>query len=70
MQPHYFEQDAADIDDHQLRMAKMQGYVPQTYLLNGATVMDEITKGRNPCWGCEGPREKCHGKPKSADTGY
>jgi hypothetical protein len=64
MKPHYFEQPAADPDDMLLGMARMQGYVPQTCLLGGPVVMAEINAGRNPCWGCNGPREKCHGKPK------
>lgn len=64
MKPHYFTQDAADSDDFKLGMAKMQGYVPKTCLLNGETVMSEVALGRNPCWGCEGPREQCKGKPK------
>ena len=64
MKPHYFEQDEADADDMQLGMAKMQGYVPQGCLLGGVVVMDEVNNGRNPCWGCEGPRDKCSGKPK------
>lgn len=67
MKLHYFNQDEADADDHQLGMAKMQGYVPKTCLFSGAIVMDEINGNRNPCWGCEGPREKCHGKPKQLD---
>ena len=65
MKPHYFEQTEADTDDMLLGMAKMQGYVPKTCLLNGATVMDEIQEGRNPCWGCEGPRDKCGGAEKT-----
>lgn len=64
MKPHYFEQNEADQDDMQLGMAKMQGYVPQDCLLGGMVAMDEINKGNNPCWGCEGPREKCGGKEK------
>lgn len=64
MKPHYFDQPEVDQDDMQLGMAKMQGYVPQTCLLGGAVVMSEVAAGNNPCWGCEGPREKCGGKPK------
>lgn len=64
MKPHYFDQTEADADDMQLGMAKMQGYVPETCLLGGAIVMAEVTDGENPCWGCEGPRNKCKGKPK------
>jgi hypothetical protein len=64
MKPHYFEQDAADSDDTLLAMAKGQGYVPKTCLIGGFVAMSEVQGGRNPCWGCEGPRAKCGGKPK------
>ena len=64
MQPHYFHQAEADADDMQLGMAKRQGYVPCGCLLGGVVVMSEVEQGRNPCWGCEGPRERCGGKPK------
>lgn len=64
MKVHYFEQEKPDEDDMQLGMAKMQGYVPQTCLLGGPTVMAEVKEGRNPCHGCEGPRDKCKGNPK------
>ena len=65
MKLHYFDQDQADADDMLLGMAKMQGYVKPNCLLGGQVVMDEINKGNNPCWGCEGPREKCHGADKN-----
>lgn len=65
MKPHYFEQDEADKDDILLAMAKGQGYVPKTCLLGGTVVMAETSAGRSACAGCNGPREKCHGKPKS-----
>jgi hypothetical protein len=64
MKPHYFQQDSADKDDVSLSMAKGQGYVPMTCLLGGQTVMGLVNAGKNPCHGCEGPREKCGGKPK------
>ena len=64
MKVHYFEQEEADKDDIQLAMAKAQGYVPQACLLGGITVMSEIHETNHPCAGCEGPREKCHGRPK------
>lgn len=64
MAPHYFDNPEADADDHTLGMAKMQGYVPRACLLGGAAVMAEVGAGRSPCWGCEGPRERCGGKPK------
>jgi hypothetical protein len=64
VKPHYFNQDKADDDDMLLGMAKMQNYVPKTCLLGGSVVMAEVDAGVNPCWGCEGPRDKCKGKPK------
>lgn len=64
--PHYFDQPEADVDDRALAMAKMQGYVPKACLLGGLVVMGEVQAGRNPCWGCEGPRERCNGKPKKS----
>lgn len=64
MKLHYFDQEIADEDDINLAMAIGQGYVPKTCLLNGMVVMYEVNKGNNPCWGCNGPREKCKGKPK------
>jgi hypothetical protein len=64
MKAHYFDQDKADADDHKLGMAIMQGYIPQTCLLSGAIVMAAVFAGDSPCWGCNGPRDKCHGKPK------
>ena len=64
MKPHYFDQTEADGDDGLLTMCKMQGYVPHTCLLGGIVVMSETNAGRNACWGCNGPREKCRGKPK------
>lgn len=65
MKPHYFEQAQADADDTQLGMAKIMGYVPKGCLLGGAVAMAEVTAGNSPCWGCNGPREKCGGKPKA-----
>jgi hypothetical protein len=61
---YYFDQDQADADDMMLGTAKAQGYVPQTCLLGGATVFRELGLGLNPCRGCNGPREKCHGQAK------
>lgn len=67
MKPHYFDQEAADMDDPLLGMCKMQGYVPQTCLLGGPTVWSEIKAGCNPCAGCEGPRDRCKGKPRRVE---
>lgn len=60
----YFADEQADPSDMLLGMAKMQGYVPQGCLLGGPVVMDEVRRGNSPCWGCNGPRERCGGKPK------
>jgi hypothetical protein len=64
MKPHYFDQDKPDADDFQLSMAKHQGYVPPKCLLGGVVAMSEVNAGRDPCAGCNGPREKCAGRPK------
>jgi len=61
----YFDRDEAPSSDMLLGMSKMQGYVPDTCLLGGATVWNEVKQGRNPCAGCNGPREKCKGRPKT-----
>lgn len=62
MKTHYFDQTEADKDDMQLGMAKMQGYIPQGCLLGGITVMAEIQTSKDPCAGCNGPRNKCGGR--------
>jgi len=64
MKPHYFEQDEADEDDIQLKMAKGQGYVPKTCLLGGILVMGLIRETKDPCKGCEAPRNKCGGRSR------
>jgi hypothetical protein len=69
VKPHYFEQDKADEDDFMLGMAKAQGYVPKTCLLGGMVVMAETNAGRDACAGCNGPREKCRGRPRSSVKG-
>lgn len=62
MKPHYFEQDKADSDDTMLQLCIKQGYVPKTCLLGGALVFGLVNRGDDPCAGCAGPREKCHGR--------
>ena len=64
MKLHYFEKDKAPSSDINLQMAIGQGYVPSTCLLSGQIVMTEINLGKDPCAGCNGPREKCYGRPK------
>ncbi len=61
--PHYFDGNV-DKDDIQLQMSIRRGYVPSTCLLGGATVWGLVMRGDDPCKGCEGPREKCKGRPR------
>lgn len=61
---HYFDQEKADADDILLEMAIQQGYVPPTCLLGGITVMAATREDLDACLGCNGPREKCKGRPK------
>jgi len=61
---HYFDQEKADDTDIMLKMVINQGYAPNTCLLGGIVVMNEVNKRNDPCAGCEGPREKCHGRNK------
>lgn len=68
MKPHYFDQGQADPDDFMLKACINQGYVPPTCLLNGAIVLAEVNAARVPCAGCEAPREKCHGSPRSLNA--
>ncbi len=63
MKFHYFDQSSPG-PDMRLEMAKMQGYVPSGCLLSGTVVMSEVNAGRDACAGCEGPRERCGGRPK------
>ena len=63
MKLHYFNQETADEGDTLLGMCKLQGYVPETCLLGGATAWSEVQKGRDPCAGCHCNRSKCGGRP-------
>jgi hypothetical protein len=65
--PHYFDRGVPDADDILLEMAKGQGYVPPRCLLGGTVVMHEVNAGRDPCHGCEGPRDKCFGRARTAN---
>jgi hypothetical protein len=65
MKPHYFGQNKPDEDDLLLKMTIDQGYVPTTCLLGGNVVMGLMNDGKDPCKGCNGPREKCGGRRKS-----
>lgn len=61
---HYFDLLTASPLDIQLKMAIGQGYVPATCLIGGSVAMSEVTAGRDPCSGCDGPRDRCRGRPK------
>jgi hypothetical protein len=62
MKIHYFDQKEPDKDDLLLQMAKEQGYVPNTCLLGGQTVMGLVNSGKDPCDGCKCDRSKCCGR--------
>jgi hypothetical protein len=64
MKVHYFNQDSADGDDFVLTVTIMRGYVPNTCLLGGITVMGLVNMGKDPCKGCNCDRTKCKGRPK------
>ena len=66
--PHYFDFEAADPKDRQLRLAKEMNVVPEGCLLNGSLVMGlhytshEDTDETYVCGMCrEGPRDRCGG---------
>jgi hypothetical protein len=63
---HYFDDPQADPNDIWLTLAIQQGYVPDTCLLAGRVVMQEVNQGNDPCAGCAGPRPRCHGRPETA----
>ena len=63
MKSHYFNQEKSDDSDMFLDLARHQGYVPDSCLLNGKIVMANISRGMDPCAGCEGPRDRCLGRP-------
>ena len=50
------------------KMMIEQGSVPPECSLDdkiaGPLIWTEINAGRSPCWGCDGDRSTCHGKPK------
>jgi hypothetical protein len=64
MKPHYFQDEKPDKNDLRLLMAKQQGYVPAGCLLGGFVVVCEISRGKDPCAGCNGPRARCGGRER------
>ncbi len=51
-------------NDGLLRVAKIQGHVPEGCYLHGHLVMFLVQKGETPCAGCNNDRSVCKGKPK------
>lgn len=58
----YFDQDKADPSDRLLNIAIGRGAVPDSCLLGGMIVMQNVAAGCDPCSGCNGPRHKCGGR--------
>lgn len=52
--------------DAMLAEGKRRGIVPQTCLLGGYMVMAAAAMNADPCAQCDGPRERCGGRPKDA----
>ena len=66
MKPHYFEQDQADQDDLLLKQAIYDGVVPYGCLNSGKTVIGLFAfNNTDPCSCCEGPRQRCGGRPNN-----
>lgn len=63
----YFHLRTADNDDVALGDAKTLGYVPPTCLLGGAFVWKHVALNMDPCGSCNGPRDRCKGRPKQPD---
>lgn len=62
MKVHYFNQNEADNDDILLKLSIKQGYVPETCLLGGETIILTVHEGNDPCNGCNCNRVKCKGR--------
>lgn len=69
MKPHYWnDSDKAERDaDLMLQICVRQGYVPSGCQLGGHVVLALTTDGKDPCIGCECPREICGGRDKSGE---
>lgn len=61
----YFTEPANSHSDMLLQMATGQGYVPVNCLLGGRVVMALVNEGKDPCKGCEGPRDLSKGRSKA-----
>jgi hypothetical protein len=62
----YFDAPEDASEDSMLNMAKEMGAVPGGCLLNGQMAILLHREGTDPCAGCNCPREKCGGRPKSS----
>lgn len=71
MKPTYFNQPAADLDDHQLKEMIAAGTVPETCLWGGLLVQHVAQEMKDdPCAWCPCPkRQVCGGRPQKHNLG-
>lgn len=63
MKPHYFNQEAPDVDDSALMQAKQAKVVPEGCLLGGTIVSQIARANEDPCAWCGCPsRTRCGGR--------
>ena len=67
MKLHYFNQLNPDPDDELSRVARASGQVPSSCLLGGKTLDEMLSRSKDPCEACFGPRERCKGRPATKD---
>jgi hypothetical protein len=67
----YFSEGKASPADAMLRQAIAQGIVPATCLLGGYKVRarHDLNPDADVCGSCDGPREKCFGRPRERVAG-
>lgn len=66
LRENYFDGRVSPADE-MLREGIRRGVVPPTCLLGGYMVMAASAVGEDPCVKCDGPREKCGGRPREKD---
>lgn len=64
---HYFERTEASPHDTMLQKQIAKKVVPPGCLLGGVIVAGLDGAGVDPCIGCEGPRNRCGGRPKTSN---
>lgn len=68
MKLNYFQQSAPDLNDRTLLTEIERGTVPAGCLNGGVEVAGARLAGDDPCQSCEGPRERCGGRPAAEGT--